>query len=95
MFYNDNLRKDKKTLSNKLTSKIQYQNKEMKTKTKTLTHDVVKVKKCMSTQNILLFLVEFFSDVMLIAKLLKECLYIFFPYKLSIFKKKKKLFTTS
>lgn len=49
----------------------------------------------MSIQNILLFLVEFFSAVMLVAKLLKECLYIFFPYKLSILKKKKKNYLTT
>lgn len=35
----------------------------MKTKTKTLAPHVVKMKKCTSAQNILLFLVEFFSDV--------------------------------
>lgn len=42
----------------------------------------------MSTQNILLFLGEFFSDVMLIAKLLKECLYIFFLINCLFFKKR-------
>lgn len=66
-----------------------------KTKQKTLAHHVVKMKKCMSIQNILLFLVEFFSDVMLIAKLLKECLYIFFLINCLFLKKqtnKKRLF---
>ena len=44
----------------------------------------------MSIQNILLFLVEFFSDVMLIAKLLKEHLYIFFLINCLFLRKKKK-----
>lgn len=42
----------------------------------------------MSIQNILLFLVEFFSDVMLVAKLFKECLYIFFLINSLFFEKK-------
>lgn len=46
-------------------------------KTKNLAHHVVKMKSCMSIQNILLSLVQFFSDVMLVAKLFKECLYFF------------------
>lgn len=48
----------------------------------------------MSIQNILLFLVEFFSAVMLVAKLLKECLYIFFLIN-CLFLKKKTYLTTA
>lgn len=79
LFYNPSLRGIGRQRSNKLMSKKNPIPKHtQRTSQISLAHRVVIIELCPHVQSLLLlFLVELFSDVMLVAKLLKECLYIF------------------